>query len=810
MHDQDAVRTYGRQLLVTLRCAELAAEHARVALFDADERAATRALCACEPAVADAIARLLERRDCAALQRDLALPAHCIAAATASGWLQAVPLDPTDPASVARLTLADLSLPGPKPRALAQARATGELTAVVQLAGPLLSIPRPRRCQVRRARALAFADPTAGAQTWVAHFQGRLDPPPGSEQGRRLARAIAGANGPANALPAGDGSAALLFPDRTAACAWSEARAAREAGTAAPGALVRAFAMVARLRHAPVDPLRYRWSAAYQWQRLLWDCHAGLPAADPRRARIRVLLQRVALPPRLAAALWRECWSTTTARGTRRRLAARLATWPIWTPAEARRWARRASARRTPQRSTPWPVRELRAALDHHPDGSVRAGGLRVEAYALARLRARGWDGLHAEGGFWRRLCDLLLAPTLALPVPGMWPGPLQAAPLDHHRPAFAAHRRSAVTTILATLHADPSAACEQALSHSAIAGPSARAMRAACSHLPGRILAHILETLLACPAAAAGLPDLLTWRDEAVELWEVKSPGDAISDAQADWLERLLALGLSCGELRVLPAAAEQTALPLFDQETANARRRRAQRSQQARPTVRTGRTRERARPRDPGAGLLALVCEPAEVLSMQPGRLCAGLPLEDPPCIAAEELADPDRGRRVTRFAPLPVRAVLLRTATAHRRWVAVDPPLLLPLCVVTRAQASGGVAQSALIPTRPSGWLLAAHHAAREPVLLDRPSCEGLQAGQRSVLGEPPAAVGPRPEDAAERLGCAEALAGQLALLGDEPYALRASPHALELQLHPHASVLWAGGHPRLRRGTLPWRL
>src|SRR5207248_681228 len=155
----------------------------------------------------------------------------------------------------------------------------------------------------------------------------------------------------------------------------------------------------------------------------LWECLGLFDARDPRRSLALRALRRSPLAPSLARRLWEAVHRRAAARAGRR-IADHFATFAIWSEGERRRWQARARAPGSPRPAAgPWRQARVRAWLDKALDGAVLAQGEGVEAHALRRLRAQGWDGLHAEGGFWLALAALLFRDVVYAPIAGAWPG---------------------------------------------------------------------------------------------------------------------------------------------------------------------------------------------------------------------------------------------------------------------------------------------------------------------------------------------------------------------------------------------------
>jgi hypothetical protein len=223
------------------------------------------------------------------------------------------------------------------------------------------------------------------------------------------------------------------------------------------------------------------------------------------------------------------------------------------------------------------PLRERRLKLDR-VDGPPDANRPRwsvapsdeahvVEHAVIALLAAQGREAVHAEGGLWRTLVTLLLAPDcLFLPIPGQLPVARLSAPLDYGTPGFAARRVDAIDRVRAQIDegraADLVRRAYDAFEGCRLAGcrwADAESHARIAAALPPALLRMVFDTLLAeGPHAAKGMPDLLVLPGPAaklpraipgrvgpgVVLAEVKGPSDTLSDAQRIWLDRVADCG--------------------------------------------------------------------------------------------------------------------------------------------------------------------------------------------------------------------------------------------------------------------------
>ncbi len=222
------------------------------------------------------------------------------------------------------------------------------------------------------------------------------------------------------------------------------------------------------------------------------------------------------------------------------------------------------------------PLRQLRLVRSD-ADGARPLWGVpgRVVEDAVAASVPR--TVLRAENALWTTLLGLLLQDLLWLPVPGMLPRSHLAGPLDLGTPDFARHRREVLEERLEALAEGGGLGLLRtawALHGSRIRGIhweswSLGALEAVVAGIGGRTLSVVLRRLAEEGwGAAAGLPDLVILPGPPCQLEhafprrlgpdlllvEVKSPHDAVRDAQAVWFDRLLQAGASVELWRVAP----------------------------------------------------------------------------------------------------------------------------------------------------------------------------------------------------------------------------------------------------------------
>lgn len=203
-----------------------------------------------------------------------------------------------------------------------------------------------------------------------------------------------------------------------------------------------------------------------------------------------------------------------------------------------------------------------------------------VEAAARSLLAAHGRVSVHGEGRLWRTLFALLFADVYFLPIAGALPVTHLSGPLDLGTPGFRARRSDAIGNILRAVVAGEApdrirhAHARWEGVHLAWARwdvTDAETLAAIAEGIGGTALRSILEALLDHGRPAArGLPDLVVLPGPAVDLpatvprklgaglllAEIKGPSDALRDAQALWVDRLLRVGVQTEiwNVRALP----------------------------------------------------------------------------------------------------------------------------------------------------------------------------------------------------------------------------------------------------------------
>ncbi|HYE07770.1 MAG TPA: VRR-NUC domain-containing protein [Planctomycetota bacterium] len=711
-------------------------------LFSVEERRLTGALAALDGEAADLVARLLPRRRLPVPEEQLGAAPQAIEAAIAAGWIGRVAVS-------GQASFLDARTIAPTPAAAALHRAV---------------------------LAVAFADEADDGSVLVRHALGSLAPDPRSA----FARSLLGAQPPSPWKP---------FADRAALDAWLAARAARATGPVA-GAYAAALAQVSAAAGAPLHLIGAAYDAAHHWAHLLLDCVDRLPDGDARVDHALRALRRAPLAPHLARRVWTRTWEREARPLRARRLAAAFADWALWPAGERARWRLRAAGSRASGARATWSTMRLPAWLER--DGQrVVAQGEGVEAFVLARLARDGWSGVHAEGGFWLALAGALFAAELD--AGACWAGPLTRVAVRPIRRDPALDRRAAV------IARDPVAA----LAAAAHDGIDAAAARAVCAGFPRLALVELLLGVLRDPAEAAGLPDLLLWRDGRVALYEVKSPNDQLSDAQRAWLAWLVEHGVDAGVARVDARAARQSvaawaapAARIDAPAVAPARR--------PRPTARPdhGALHLDRGPVAAHASTGELVVatyggEPLLPVARWNGRLGDAVdgwarPIETVIALTAGAVVGERRAGRVAR----------------ERRWYTVPPGWAIPALVAFEAVPDGGLAPCATILMRPSGWLLPRAVAAFEPVVAPLAAIRAAAADVGVDWRAHPDAEPWRPEATAAAWGLGDELSDQLALIGATPYRLRLDRARLtvHLDLPDDATCLWTARDPRLVRGSL----
>ena len=710
--------------------------------------------------IGDALARLLQRIRPLWPQSALGLEPAVVTSLLASGWITVTDPRPEATLAVAELSLAELDLPGPRTSAAASVAQEPERLLRV---GTWIGLSPTARALMPAALAVAFGGD--GDLGLLARIQaGQLAAPAGSP--------LAGAEVTLGCLP---------WADRDTLNDWLIARAARSSELP----FHTLAAAVAACSGNALHLVHHHLTAAHHWTRALWEA-----ARTPTQRRIaRRLLRRAPVSPALMRAVWEDLHAAWRPRPAADRLAAEFAQWSLWSSSERNAWSDRANGtRRT--RTRVWPVRTLDAWLER--DGQrVLADGELVEDLALRRLREDGWEGIHAEGCFWLAAAHLLLDRDPCPSVP--WHAPLQATVSDWGRPGYGMRRHSAITHRAAELVRDPEACLALALARREqplpgfLWAPPAAALAAVVHLLPARVLIPLLRQILDAPQEAAGLPDLVVWRERDLALWEVKSPGDQLSGAQRRWLGWLTSLGVTAGELRVAGRKPSQGTLFALPAVTTPARPRRS--SVPKRGAVDGCSLLINGRSHLPTAG------EPTpwdELLRW------SNRPWRD---VRQERPLVEDRLIRI------PAAAVLLEQREGRRmrlrRWFPLPPGMVLVGTERDEALPSGGMSRSVRLLTRAAGWLLPGELAQGEPVVA-RP--DEIDDRTRDWIPHPSASP-PRPERLAEAWGCAAELHDQLTLLGSEPHGLWPGPDHLVIATTSTCQVLWTATSPHLVRGLLP---
>ncbi len=746
---------------------------------------------ALDEASGDALARWLQRTRVVFRRRELELTDDQLRTLEAFGWLAPV-LPAEQPVAVlATITLDELALSGSRAEVERSVLADPQRLAGLARYGPFAWIPERARRWFALARLAAFA--SDDDLSLLARIDlGQIVPPAGSP----LAQTCAGER--VHLL------GTLPWASRSAAEDYLAAREARATRSAQPPAVIFRRAL-AEVEARAGQPLHLGWhylSAAHHWTRLLAECVAecvaeqALPLAQQRAA--RRALRRAPCSPALARQVWEELHAAWSPRPMADRLARAFGTWQLWSEVERAAWTARARGERV-RRQNVWSTRTFDAWLDH---GGVRvvADGESVEALALRRLAGDGWQGLHAEGGFWLAVAYLVLDLHPAGPLP--WCAPLQATPLDWGRWGYGARRHRPLRAAAAALIRDRESALAAALrrAHEPLPGfmsaPSPEALTAVLRHLPLRVLVPLLLRVLDAPHEAGGLPDLVVWKDNTVAFWEVKSPSDQLSAKQRRWLAWLVSEGVPAGVLRIVARTPVQTSLLSAARRTPAA----------AMPTT----TRPR---RSPGSTsgettfqllLGGAVWQPlpgSPVPDGTPGaelRHVAGKPWRD----VRSELPFVDDV-----LVPIPVAAVLAIVRdgrrTVLRRWFPLPAGLVLVAAVREEVLPEGGMGPCIRILTRRAGWLIPASLSRHEPVVA-RPA--ELADPTRDWVPHPDLPP-PRAEHLAAAWGCADELADQLLLVGAEPHGVWIEAQRLVIATDPTRAVLWTARDPRLVPGLLP---
>ncbi|KAF2459758.1 VRR-NUC domain-containing protein, partial [Lineolata rhizophorae] len=192
------------------------------------------------------------------------------------------------------------------------------------------------------------------------------------------------------------------------------------------------------------------------------------------------------------------------------------------------------------------------------PAGAATCG---VEQLCLARYAARGWRGLHAEGGVLRTLFGLLMFEVLfGAYVPHVFQTAFQTCPVDllAEGGCFAAARPAELAGQLARLangEAEPMLRAVWAAHRPRRTcvvgldwGFELADLCAIVRCFPGEALAAVCRVLAQEYAKrGAGVPDLLLWDEGRGEVMfaEVKSENDRLSEAQRLWIHVLTGAGV-------------------------------------------------------------------------------------------------------------------------------------------------------------------------------------------------------------------------------------------------------------------------
>ena len=742
---------------------------------------------ALDEASGDALARWLQRTRVVFRRRDLELSADQLRTLEAFGWLAPVQPEEQPLEVLATVTIDELGLAGTRAEIERTVLADPRRIAELARCGPFFWIPERGRRLFALARLAAFA--SDDELSLLARIElGQLVPPGGSPLAQSYSSEKVHLTG------------ALPWPSRAAADEYLVARHARTTRNAQPPAALFRRALAA-VQACAGQPLHLGWhylSAAHHWTRLLAECVAeqALNPADQRAA--RRALRRAPCSPALARSVWEDVHAAWGPRPAADRLARAFGTWQLWGEVERAAWTARANGERV-RRQRVWQMRTLDAWLDHGGSRVVADGEL-VEDLALRRLATDGWQGVHAEGGFWLAVAYLVLDLHPAGPVP--WCAPLQATPLDWGRWGYGARRHHDLRSAAAALIRDREAALALALQRAAeplpgfMSPPHATALTAVIRHLPLRVLVPLLLRVLDAPHEAGGLPDLVVWKDHTVAFWEVKSPADQLSAKQRRWLAWLVSEGVSAGVMRVVARKPVQTSLL---------------------SPVRTPAATTPARPRRAASAPSA---ENSFQLLMG-GAIWQPLPGSAVPLTASAALVEESwhvasrAWRDVSNelpfvddvLVPLPVAAVLVVVRegrrTVLRRWFPVPAGLVLVGAVREEVLPQGGLGPCLRILTRRAGWLIPAGLAAHEPVVA-RP--EEVADPTRDWVPHPQVAP-PRAEHSAAAWGCADELADQLLLLGAEPHGVWIEANRLVIATDPTRPVMWTASDPRLVPGSLP---
>ncbi len=227
----------------------------------------------------------------------------------------------------------------------------------------------------------------------------------------------------------------------------------------------------------------------------------------------------------------------------------------------ARKFAHR--LRRMRGEPLPPPVRRRRPVARRTLD---RVEGTSVERLALEALAAEGRQGFFAENWLWKSLFGLAFWDVVFAPIAGAFQHPFQLGPLDLSSPDFRTHRAEAIERRLEEFRTDPDPGPGLLRRYDEKEGIANRLvswhegardhLELALTRLEGRHLAHVFDRLSRdLKRYRVGLPDLFVLRDEApgFELYEVKSPGDALRPEQTAWIDCLNDGGIPATILKIV-----------------------------------------------------------------------------------------------------------------------------------------------------------------------------------------------------------------------------------------------------------------
>ena len=186
-----------------------------------------------------------------------------------------------------------------------------------------------------------------------------------------------------------------------------------------------------------------------------------------------------------------------------------------------------------------------------------------VEELAImhyAEEDAGSWRGVHSESRAWMTLFGLLFADVILSPVPGVFHGPFQSAPLDLGTDSFVEVRRDDITKILSEIRRGEGPKIVRDVWRryygTAIYGVSwvLLSLDELCDiilGLGGAALAEVMGLIAEDTSGwTGGAPDLLLWRHSScepkVKAVEVKSKNDQLSDQQRAWLLALRDAGVT------------------------------------------------------------------------------------------------------------------------------------------------------------------------------------------------------------------------------------------------------------------------